>query len=201
MSFRDTIQAEVAAGLRGISHAVQGLIPADGIDFKNWTCTVRIPNPHGGVHPGRDQTGQPNSILLKDVALPPSPGGLISAALQKVSGHDRACIVGFRGGKLSFPYIVSMLNLVHAATDRENAEKVPNRGSQIASALLTAPPPTLDPQMIIPNILAQLATFGIGKLFDAATTPQDSAPAQKSQDAAQAQRDKTQPLIKNILGR
>lgn len=115
MSFRNAIHEIVDSKLRMKTDPVQGYIPSEplpdgskAINESTNTCIVRIPNPHGGMHPGDNNSG--SYIELRDVALPFYFKGLIGGLLSLLTGGgDRGVLVGFKGGNMAFPYIVSPL--------------------------------------------------------------------------------------------
>lgn len=104
--FRDAVHEIVQTGLRSITHPVQGYIPAGGINKDLNLCTVRIPNPHGGVHP----TSHGNYIEFKGVPLPFFYTGFIGGLVDLVQRGDRGVVVGFKGANMANPYIVSPLS-------------------------------------------------------------------------------------------
>lgn len=137
---KNVITGMIAGEMRKISHPCQGRIPAGGIDYKNWTCTIHIPNPHGGIHPAKDTKGAADrQLVFHHVPLPKSPGGFIQAILQTVLNKDRAVTVGFKGGNLYQPYIINFLSLLNQFDDREE-QKTENRQPNIANRTLTAAP-------------------------------------------------------------
>jgi hypothetical protein len=154
--FRQAVHEMVTDGLRSLSHPVQGYIPSpNGIDKNTNTCTVRIPNPHGGVHPTNDG----NYIELKAVPLPFFFKGFLGGILDLVSKGDRGVIVGFKGSNMANPYIVSPLPaLLHAdkfdqtVDDRSsvNTARTSNVGG---SHQLVTPDTVMQP-------LPQVKTFG-----------------------------------------
>lgn len=103
--FRNAVHEIVNTGLRSLSHPVQGYIPAGMVDKETNTCTVRVPNQHGGVHPNADG----NYIELKAVPLPFFYRGIIGGIADLVQRGDRGVIVGFKGANHANPYIVSPL--------------------------------------------------------------------------------------------
>jgi hypothetical protein len=108
--FREAVHELVRDGLRTLSHPVQGYIPKGGIDKETNLCTVRIPNPHGGVHPSSSQEG--NYIELKAIPVPFFYKGFLGGILDLVQQEDRGVIVGFKGSNMANPYIVSPLPAV-----------------------------------------------------------------------------------------
>ena len=112
--FREAVHQIIDAKLKLKTDPVQGYIPSEAstdgtkaIDEKNHICTVRIPNPHGGLNPA-DTTNQ-GYIELKGVPLPWYQQGIIGDLLALLNGGDRGVLVGFKGGNMAFPYIISPL--------------------------------------------------------------------------------------------
>ncbi|HYT42921.1 MAG TPA: hypothetical protein VEP90_11275, partial [Methylomirabilota bacterium] len=113
--FRELVHSIIDSKLRMKTDPVQGYIPSEkladntsAINEKSNTCTVRIPNPHGGMHTGGNSAGA--YIELKNVALPFYFKGFIGGLLSLLTGGgDRGVVVGFKGGNMAFPYIISPL--------------------------------------------------------------------------------------------
>jgi hypothetical protein len=117
--FKEAVQQMVQEGMRSVTHPVQGYIPEGGVDEANNICSVRIPNPHGGIHPGEDGGG--NYIELRAVPLPFYFKGIIGGILDLFQGgagsEGRGVMVGFRGGNMAHPFIMHPVSMVHAAVD------------------------------------------------------------------------------------
>src|SRR5438552_19172153 len=105
--FKQAVQELINSSLKQKTDPVKGYIPKGGIDEKNHICTVRIPNPHGGLNPADTSTG--NFIELKGIPLPWYQQGIIGDLLALLNGGDRGVLVGFKGGNMAFPYIISPL--------------------------------------------------------------------------------------------
>lgn len=184
--FERAIDARIQAGLREMTQMVHGVVPQGSINRESWTATVRIPNPHGGIHPSTN--GEPQYIELQDVPLPRGPAGIITALSDLVSSVDRGCLVGFRGANMSFPYI---LEFTHIASDLQKDKmdtRVENRQPAQANRLTTAATPR--PAGIAP--------------LPALPPPPPPAPAppaatQKLQDAKQAHSRALAPELTRVL--
>src|SRR5207245_589983 len=93
MSLRSAVEQVMDTKLKAISHPVQGYIPVGGMNLTHWTCTVRVPNQHGGTHPTKGKTGHYHEY--KDVPLPYTMGGVIEALGALVIHQNRGVTVGF----------------------------------------------------------------------------------------------------------
>jgi hypothetical protein len=133
--FQKAVHEAVSSGLRTKTHPVRGLIPQGGINKDSRLCTVQIHNPKAGKQPG-----VPDNLEFRDLPLPYAPDGLIQAILNPVKDAPRVCTVGFRGGNLSFPYIISLGSYLTEVKDKQD-EKVPNRKPATAQKLTTAGSP------------------------------------------------------------
>jgi hypothetical protein len=157
--FKEAVQQMVQEGLRSFTHPVQGYIPDGGVDEANNICTVRIPNPHGGIHPGEDGGG--NYIELRAVPLPFYFKGIIGGILDLfqggVGGQGRGVMVGFRGGNMAHPFIMHPISMVHAAVDAPKQsvdERVPqtvNRLKNPAGTHKLVPPSVSTPVSTSPT--------------------------------------------------
>ena len=148
--FRDAVHEIVANGLKGLSHPIQGYIPEGGVDVANSLCTVRVPNPHGGINPNNSNTG--NYLELKGVPLPFFVGIFIAWEHALKLG-DRGVLVGFKGANMAFPYIISLLSLIpnkdkadQTVDDRKNVQQ--DRALSQAGAQVITPPDQLTQQIL-----------------------------------------------------
>lgn len=130
--FRAAVEKLVKSQMSGITNTTRGVIPQGAFDKLHWVATVvRIANPHGGIHPVGGQ--EPPYIELHNVPLPFNGGAIFNAIADLFQDADRGVVVGFQGGSLHFPYIVSFLSDVQTNTDKG----VPNRRA-IAESKLAA---------------------------------------------------------------
>lgn len=164
--FREAVHEVVTNSLKTLTHPVQGYIPEDGINFGDNICTVRIPSPHGGIHPG--DSGNPNYIELKAVPLPFYVGVLV-AWDHLLKRGSRAVLVGFKGANMAFPYIICPLSVLpgqdhldKSVEARKPVEK--DRALSQAGAQLITPQPPPDEQL--PSI----------KSFDELVAPEITPP-------------------------
>lgn len=142
---------------RGDTQSVRGVIPENGIHSESWSCTVQIPNPKGGKQPGTAEV-----LTFNDVPLPHNPDGVIAAIFNFVKKGPRAVTVGFKGGNLSFPYIINFESFLHQVTDKED-KKTEHRQSAIRQKFATAAAPVL--------------SSGVTKGFIGPPNPATSSPA------------------------
>lgn len=125
--FKKAVQELVRQETRGTTHSVMGYIPK-GTEPDHWTTTVRIPHPHGGIHP----TGEESTRCLefKNVPMPYTITGVIVAIKDMFWQVDRQVSVGFRGGSLTEPYIIEYQSPLHEVDDK-NKESTPNRNGVV----------------------------------------------------------------------
>jgi hypothetical protein len=184
--FERAIDARIAAGLRELTQMVHGVVPQNSINRESWTAKVRIPHPHGGIHPSTN--GEPQYIELEDVPLPRGPAGIISALSDLVASVDRGCLVGFRGANLSFPYI---LEFTHIASDLQKDKmdtRVENRQPAQADRLSTAATPRPSVPLPPPPPVAPPSP-----------TPPAPAAVQKLQDAGKQHHSTVLPQVTHVL--
>lgn len=154
MPFRAAVKELIQTAQREVTHPLQGYIPAGMIDQKQWVAKeVRIPNPHGGTHPAADIPER--HLSLYDVPLPHQTFGFIQAIFDSTFGINRAVTIGFKGGKLAFPYVINFLSPLKALDDAP-METTPNRKSVVTARLQTAggsqTPATTTPALPAPPV-------------------------------------------------
>jgi hypothetical protein len=118
-------------------HPVQGYIPRGGVNFEEWTCTVRVPDQHMGSAGGLSATGGTH-LEYEKVPLPRQPDGLIHSPVAKISERDCGVLIGFRGSAL-FPFIIQFLDLEHEI-DGKQKTKVEQREPTFLNNFLTSGP-------------------------------------------------------------
>lgn len=140
--FKESVEKMVDGRVSRIAHPIMGVIPQGAIDVVNWVATsVRIPNPHGAIHPAGGE--EPPYLEFQNVPLPFSGWAIFQAFEAVVATNSRPVMVGFRGGSLYFPYIISFVT--HVRQDKES-QGVPNRQPIMPSKIgATALPPKLAP--------------------------------------------------------
>lgn len=160
--FRDAVQQVVSNQVKGVAQTCQGYIVAGTMDKNTHTCTVRVPNQHGGIHPAPYENGNaPTYLEHTSIPYPQSPKGVIES-LTSTNTKDIACLVGFKGGNVNFPYIINIIDVLYPVQSRqeestENRESVTaNKFSTAAPARPTSPPPT--------NKKADVSAFGYPKV-------------------------------------
>jgi hypothetical protein len=125
MQFANAVRELVRDTLKETTHTVQGYVPNGKINMFTWLAEeVKIPHPHAGSQPTTDGGG----VTLTNVPLPKSFSGFLMAIKDEVLGVDRAVLVGFKGGRQSFPHIIQFLDPV-APLDKQQHENLQNRNS------------------------------------------------------------------------
>lgn len=138
--FSEAVVAEVARGLKSVTHPVQGYVPRGGIsgnDLKPWrwkATEVRIPNPHGGLDQGQAH------LTLSDVPLPRTLEGAFQALAGMVQQQDVGVLIGFKGGSISHPFIIQFLKLDPNETTLGTEERQGATGAKFSTTRTPVPP-------------------------------------------------------------
>jgi hypothetical protein len=135
---------------------VQGYIPKDGISEKDWTCTVRYPNPKGGMEAGQIAGGG-SYLESQGISLPRAPGGTIEGVRQKVKEHDCAVLLGFQGNDIGKPHIIQLLDITHGV-DGKQQQNTAERSNPTADQAKTAATPAMAAPIMGPPIPPNLAS-------------------------------------------
>jgi hypothetical protein len=160
--FRDAVREVVSSSMKGVAQTCQGYIVAGTMDKNTHTCTIRVPNQHGGIHPAPYESGNaPTYLEHTGIPYPQSPKGFIES-LTSTNTTDIACLVGFKGGNVNFPYIINIIDILYPVQSRQ-AESTENRESVTANKFSTASParPTSPPPT---NKKADVSALGYPKL-------------------------------------
>lgn len=163
-SYRETIEDIVRQGLKSQTHPVQGYVPKGGITgatFARWQAgEVRVPNPHGGSDPG-----QPGYISYFNIPLPRGLNGFFDAFVEMVAQREVGVLVGFRGGNMSFPYIIQFLRLAPEDTPPHTRERQGSVGAKFNTKRSPAPPSAGALGDLITEFRQGKSASGDGSLF------------------------------------
>lgn len=136
--FRQIVREEMQDGLKQILLPCQGLVTY--ISPSGKVCTVRIPLPRGGVQAGAFDDKSYHE--LENVPMPRSTSGVIDAWLSQLMDalgrkQQPSVLVGFKGGNIQFPYIITFLDLI-PTVDTLIKQMVPDAQGIVTNGFKTA---------------------------------------------------------------